>query len=617
MTQSRFEDLGISKDVLKAVRSVGWTEPTPVQTAAIPVGLEGADLLAQAQTGTGKTGTYGSIILSRIRSGSSDPTSLILVPTRELASQVSEELTNLSEYSGHVCIPVYGGVNVENQAKQIKKGADIIVATPGRLKDLIERKLVNLNSVSVVVLDEADRMLDMGFAPSVNMILARIPKKRQTMMFSATMPDEVRKLAVKHMVNHTDVLVSKDEPTLDLTEQYYVMTNRDSKRDELTHIIEDDYPKMMVFCRTKRKVDYLTRKLKRDEYDVEGIHGDVGQNKRERIIKMFSEGELQVLIASDVASRGLDFENVDVVVNFDIPVDPETYVHRIGRTGRAGKTGKAITFVTEDDIKGLNAIEKAVRKKITELPWTSTLYGDPREEPVPKKTQKSERQQKTPVGKNEREIKREQPARKRRTPGNDGAEEDGPVRKERTLKGKLDRKPRRDSKTPGKTEERTPRERRKERNVQIQQQEKPKRGSPGNERKSREQKPAAEETPASNATEQNGAKMQYKPQGVPKNPHPLHAYVGIVRATRPKKDMSFDRLELNVGSADGLDIEKLRKFVVRTAGVEEKEIGNIHVSESKSRVQVVRYRSQEVVDELFGQTVNDKRVLIYNLSDKQ
>ena len=385
MTQSRFEDLGISKDVLKAVRSVGWSEPTPVQAAAIPVGLEGADLLAQAQTGTGKTGTFGSIILSRTKSGSSDPTSLVLVPTRELASQVSEEMERLSEYSGHVCIPIYGGVNIETQAKQLKKGADAVIATPGRLKDLIERKMIKLDSVEIVVLDEADRMLDMGFAPSVNMILSRITKDRQTMMFSATMPEEVMKMAVKHMYDHKEILVSKDEPTLDLTEQFFVMTNRESKRDELMHLIEDGYPKMMVFCRTKRKVDYLTRKLKRDEYDVEGIHGDIGQNKRERVIKDFAGGKLQVLIASDVASRGLDIEGVDVVVNYDIPVDPETYIHRIGRTGRAGKTGKAITFVTADDIKGLNTIERTIAKKITELPWTSSLYTeDPSAEPVPK-----------------------------------------------------------------------------------------------------------------------------------------------------------------------------------------------------------------------------------------
>ena len=590
MTQSRFEDLGISKDVLKAVRSIGWSAPTPVQAAAIPVGLEGADLLAQAQTGTGKTGTFGSIILSRTKSGSSDPTSLVLVPTRELASQVSEEMERLSEYSGHVCIPIYGGVNIETQAKQLKKGADAVIATPGRLKDLIERKMIKLDSVEIVVLDEADRMLDMGFAPSVNMILSRITKDRQTMMFSATMPEEVMKMAVKHMYDHKEILVSKDEPTLDLTEQFYIMTNRDSKRDELVHLIEDGYPKMMVFCRTKRKVDYLTRKLKRDEYNVEGIHGDIGQNKRERVIKDFAGDKLQVLIASDVASRGLDIDGVDVVVNYDIPVDPETYIHRIGRTGRAGKTGKAITFVTSDDIKGLNTIEKTVAKKITELPWTSSLYTeDPSAEPVPKAAKAPKKQQKKEAPK-KAEPKKQVPKKEK--------EPDTPVKGERTLRGKLDKGVRRDAQPKAEKPAAKPKT-----------EPAPKTKVP--ERHKTEKKEVLPEAPP--APQNNG---RYVPLGVPKNPHPLHAYVGIVRAAHPKKDMSFDRLELNVGSDDGLDVDKLRHFVINTAGVDSKDVGNIHIMDNKARVQVVRYRSQEVVDELFGQVINGKRVLVTNLSDK-
>ena len=591
MTQSRFEDLGISKDVLKAVRSIGWSAPTPVQAAAIPVGLEGADLLAQAQTGTGKTGTFGSIILSRTKSGSSDPTSLVLVPTRELASQVSEEMERLSEYSGHVCIPIYGGVNIETQAKQLKKGADAVIATPGRLKDLIERKMIKLDSVEIVVLDEADRMLDMGFAPSVNMILSRITKDRQTMMFSATMPEEVMKMAVKHMYDHREILVSKDEPTLDLTEQFYIMTNRDSKRDELVHLIEDGYPKMMVFCRTKRKVDYLTRKLKRDEYNVEGIHGDIGQNKRERVIKDFAGDKLQVLIASDVASRGLDIDGVDVVVNYDIPVDPETYIHRIGRTGRAGKTGKAITFVTSDDIKGLNTIEKTVAKKITELPWTSSLYTeDPSAEPVPKAAKAPKKQQQKKDAPKKAEPKKQVPKKEK--------EPDTPVKGERTLRGKLDKGVRRDAQPKAEKPAAKPKT-----------EPAPKTKVP--ERHKTEKKEILPEAPP--APQNNG---RYVPLGVPKNPHPLHAYVGIVRAAHPKKDMSFDRLELNVGSDDGLDVDKLRHFVINTAGVDSKDVGNIHIMDNKARVQVVRYRSQEVVDELFGQVINGKRVLVTNLSDK-
>ena len=601
MTQSRFEDLGISEDVLKAVRSLGWTEPTPVQAAAIPVGLEGKDLLAQAQTGTGKTGAYGSIILNRTESGSSDPTSLVLVPTRELASQVSEELSKLSEYSGHVCIPIYGGVNIENQAKQLKKGADIVVATPGRLKDLIERKMVDLSSVCIVVLDEADRMLDMGFVPSVNMILSRVPKKRQSMMFSATMPDDVKKLAVKHMINHEEVLVSKDELTLDLTEQYFMMTSRESKRDELEHLFEENYSKIMVFCRTKHKVDYLSRKLKRADYKAEGLHGDVSQNKRTRVLKEFSDGTLRILITSDVASRGLDIDGVDLVVNYDIPVDAETYVHRIGRTGRAGNTGVAITFVNEEDIKQLHAIEKTVSKKLTELPPTvdpeelkARAESAPKAEPKPKKERKEKPAEAEP---------KKRAAKKQNAPKDDAEK---PVRSERTLGGKLDKGVVKTA--PESKKQAEPRQKKTKESVKNVRQEQPEAKKPVK----RKEEPAKEE-PAQQAATQG----RYIPLGVPKNPRPLHSYVGIVHAARPKKDTSFDRLEINVGAVDDLDIDKLKKFIIKTAGIGDRDIGNIHISETKSRVQVVRYRSQEVVDELFGQVINGKRVLVTNLSDKR
>lgn len=602
MTQSRFEDLGISEDVLRAVRSLGWTEPTPVQAAAIPVGLEGNDLLAQAQTGTGKTGAYGSIILNRTESGSSDPTSLVLVPTRELASQVSEELSKLSEYSGHVCIPIYGGVNIENQAKQLKKGADILVATPGRLKDLIERKMVDLSSVCIVVLDEADRMLDMGFVPSVNMILSRVPKKRQSMMFSATMPEDVKKLAVKHMINHKEVLVSKDELTLDLTEQFFMMTSRESKRDELEHLFDEDYSKIMVFCRTKHKVDYLSRKLKRMDYKAEGLHGDVSQNKRTRVLKEFSNGSLRILITSDVASRGLDIDGVDLVVNYDIPVDAETYVHRIGRTGRAGKTGVAITFVNEEDIKSLHAIEKTVSKKLTELPPTVDpsevkAQAEPASKPQPKP--KKERREKVA----ESEPKKRSSSKQNVSDNDVGSV---PVRSGRTLGGKLDRGVRNVSGSKDEAvlrQKKTKESAKKSREEQIKSKKSEKRKEEGR----------AKEEPA----QQAAVPGRYIPLGVPKNPRPLHSYVGIVHAARPKKDTSFDRLEINVGAVDGLDTDKLKRFIVKTAGIGDKDIGNIHISDGKSRVQVVRYRSQEVVDELFGQVINGKRVLVSNLSDKR
>ena len=603
MAEGKFEDLGISDDVLRAVRSIGWSEPTPVQAAAIPVGLEGVDLLAQAQTGTGKTGTYGSIILSKTAPNGTDPSALVLVPTRELATQVCDQIDALSQFSGHKCFPVYGGVNIENQVKQMKKGADILVATPGRLKDLLERKEVALSSVSIVVLDEADRMLDMGFAPSVNMILSKVPKKRQTMMFSATMGEDIKKLAVKHMINHREILVSKDEPTLDLTAQYYIMTTRESKRDELIHIIEDGYPKMMVFCKTKRKVDYLFRKMKRDEYSVCEIHGDMLQNKREKMLRMFMDGDVEVLIASDVASRGLDIVDVDVVVNYDVPADAETYIHRIGRTGRAGKNGRAVTFVTEDDVKALNAIEKKVGRRIVEIAPTSPQYS---EGPKPDSTPKARAKQ----------IKQKNAARKvaaETAMKADAAPKETklvPVKKKfageepakgRTLKGKLDRK----GPTKAEIEDGAVAPRKQKQKVEP--------------RKQAQPQPKAQNTQQSGKDESKGQqRTQYpKPQGIPEHPRPLHSYVKIDKALPPEKDMSFDRIEVSIGSDDGVDQQKLAKFVTKTAGIRPQDIGNIHVYEKKSRIQVVRWRSQEVVDEVFGQTYNGRRVMVYNLSDKQ
>ncbi len=593
MKEGKFEDLGISADVLRAVRSIGWVEPTPVQIAAIPVGLEGVDLLAQAQTGTGKTGTYGSIILSKTAPNGTDPSALVLVPTRELATQVCDQIDALAQFSGHKCFPVYGGVNIENQVKQLRKGTDILVATPGRLKDLLERKDVTLSSVSIVVLDEADRMLDMGFAPSVNMILSKVPKKRQTMMFSATMEDDIRKLAVKHMINYRDLFVSKDEPTLDLTAQYYILTTRDSKRDELIRLIKDGYPKMMVFCRTRRKVDYLARKMKRDDFSVCEIHGDMVQNKREKTLRSFADGEVEVLIASDVASRGLDIVDVDVVVNYDAPADVETYIHRIGRTGRAGKTGKAVTFVTEEDIGILNDIEKKIGRRIVEIAPISPQSIPAKSEETPKTRAKQIKQRQAAKKVAAETVKNAEVQKKepKIVPVKKKFQDEGAA-PERTLRGRLDRRRTKTEIEDG--------------------------AVAAAKTKPAARKQQAREPAAKSAKEEPRERTQYpKPQGIPENPKPLHSYVKIDRALPPEKDMSFDRIEISIGSADGVDQNNLVRFVTKTSGITKQDIGNIHVYENKSRVQVVRWRSQEVVDELFGQSYNGRRVMVYNLSDKQ
>ena len=362
-----FTDLQISNEIIKAMNDMGWKEPTPVQIEAIPVGLKGGDMFAQAQTGTGKTGTYGSIILERIKPGMRTVSALVLVPTRELANQVSEELSKLSKFTSHRCIPIYGGVGIEPQIAKLRTGTDIVVATPGRAKDLINRHDLDLSKVSIVVLDEADRMLDMGFAPDLNYILSKVPKKRQSLLFSATMSPDIRRLALRQMVNPREILVSKEEPVLDLTKQYYIIANKDEKRDALCTILDLNDPKAIVFCHTKRKVDQLTKKLLAQSYRAGAIHGDVAQNKRERVINSFKDGSIRVLVATDVAARGLDINAVDCVINFDAPDDPDTYVHRIGRTGRAGKEGTAISIFTTEERYMVREIESRTGKPIDPL----------------------------------------------------------------------------------------------------------------------------------------------------------------------------------------------------------------------------------------------------------
>jgi len=349
------------------MNELGWETPTPVQIEAIPVGLRGGDMYAQAQTGTGKTGAFGSIILERVVPGRRAPSALVLVPTRELANQVFEELVKLAKYTGHVCTPIYGGVGIVPQIEKLWKGTDIVVATPGRAKDLLDRKDLNLSQISVVVLDEADRMLDMGFAKDLNYILSKVPKKRQSLLFSATMSPDIRNLALRQMAHPKEILVSKDEPVLDLTKQYYYVANKDEKRDVLCTILDTSHPKAIVFCATKRRVDQLTRKLLAENYLAGAIHGDVKQAKRERMISSFKDGSISILVATDVAARGLDIDGVDYVINYDSPKDPDIYVHRIGRTGRAGKEGIAVSFFTPEERLMIRDIERRTQKPIDPL----------------------------------------------------------------------------------------------------------------------------------------------------------------------------------------------------------------------------------------------------------
>lgn len=346
---SKFTELGLSEDIARALDDMGWEKPSPIQRAAVPLGLAGRDLVAQAQTGTGKTGAFGTLILQSTPAGRPTPTSLILEPTRELALQVSEEIEKMSRYTGHRCIAIYGGASIEKQAGELKRGADIIAGTPGRVRDMISRGYLDLAGIGFVVMDESDRMLDMGFIDDIEFIFKHCPGERRMMMFSATMPEDIKRLAMDYMKHPKELNVSKDEIVLDLTKQYYISVGRRNKSWALTRIIDIDDPKALIFCQTIKMVDTLEQRLKEHRYKVVALHGDMPQARRERVVDDFREGKVDLLIATDVAARGLDIDDIGYVINYDMPEDLDTYIHRIGRTGRAGKEGTAVSFVTSEE----------------------------------------------------------------------------------------------------------------------------------------------------------------------------------------------------------------------------------------------------------------------------
>lgn len=362
---NNFESLGIESRILKAIEDMEFEEPTPVQEDTIPLMLEGRDVMAQAQTGTGKTAAFGIPILQTISSGKS-PRALIIVPTRELATQVAEEFDALAKYSKSRSIAIYGGASINIQIQALKEGREIVVGTPGRLLDHLRRKTLDLSELEFVVLDEADRMLDMGFIEDIEKILSYVRGKVKVSLFSATLPPGVRDLAREYMDDPEMVIVSEDELVLPSTEQIFISIGRRNKVWALCRILDIEKPKAMVFCSTKRMVDILANRLKSYGYPAEALHGDFSQANREAVLKGFREGKIKLLIASDVAARGLDIEDVTHVINYDIPENPEMYVHRIGRTGRAGSAGKAITFMSADEQHLLKAIKEFSKTPIAE-----------------------------------------------------------------------------------------------------------------------------------------------------------------------------------------------------------------------------------------------------------
>lgn len=368
----RFQDLKIDEAILKAIREIGYDQPTPIQEKAIPIVLEGHDLLGCAQTGTGKTAAFSIPMLQRMgrpQEGEARPVrGLILTPTRELALQIYENLCQYGRYLGRISAVIFGGVSQNPQVEAIQNGADILVATPGRLWDLMGQKLVDISAVECFVLDEADRMLDMGFINDVKRILKFLPKKRQTLLFSATMPEEIAELANNMLHKPRHVSIVPAATPVELIEQGVYFADKKAKRDLLRAVLEErSLPQTLVFTRTKHGADRVARDLSRAGIAAKSIHGDKSQNARQNALKQFKDYKIPVLVATDIAARGIDINDLPLVINFDLPNVPETYVHRIGRTGRAGQEGTALSFCDPSELPYLKDIEDLTRVAIPAL----------------------------------------------------------------------------------------------------------------------------------------------------------------------------------------------------------------------------------------------------------
>ena len=365
---TKFEELGISAATMKSLKRMGFEEATPIQAETIPLSLENKDLIGQAQTGTGKTTAFGVPMIDKIDIEKDFIQGIVIAPTRELAIQVSEELYKIGYGKRARVLAIYGGQDINRQIRALKNRPNIIVGTPGRLLDHINRKTIRLDHVHTVVLDEADEMLNMGFIEDIEAILAQIPAEHQTMLFSATMPAPIQRMAQKFMKEPQIIRVKAKEMTVSAIDQYYVEVQERNKFDILTRLLDIQSPELsIIFGRTKRRVDELSEALNLRGYNAEGIHGDLSQAKRMSVLRKFKEGSIDVLVATDVAARGLDISGVTHVYNFDIPQDPESYVHRIGRTGRAGKHGVAMTFITPREKSYLHVVEKTTRKKMERM----------------------------------------------------------------------------------------------------------------------------------------------------------------------------------------------------------------------------------------------------------
>ncbi|GAA0423088.1 MULTISPECIES: DEAD/DEAH box helicase [Leifsonia] len=364
-----FSDLGLDSAVLKALKDVGYETPSAIQAATIPLLLEGRDVVGLAQTGTGKTAAFALPILSRLDLSQKTPQALVLAPTRELALQVAEAFESYAAHlKGVHLLPVYGGQGYGVQLSALRRGVHIVVGTPGRIMDHLDKGTLDLSALKYLVLDEADEMLKMGFAEDVETILADTPDDKQVALFSATMPAQIRRISKKYLHDPEEITVKSKTTTSANTTQRYLVVSYPQKVDALTRILEvENFEGMIIFVRTKNETETLAERLRARGYSAAAINGDVAQAQRERTVDQLKSGKLDILVATDVAARGLDVERISHVVNFDIPIDTESYVHRIGRTGRAGRSGAAISFVTPRERRLLTAIEKATRQPLTQM----------------------------------------------------------------------------------------------------------------------------------------------------------------------------------------------------------------------------------------------------------
>ncbi|MCZ7402845.1 MAG: DEAD/DEAH box helicase [Candidatus Methanoperedens sp.] len=366
MEHSGFKDLKLSREMQKAITEMGFEEATPIQAQSIPIMLEGKDVIGQAQTGTGKTAAFGIAAIEKIDPKNLAVQAVILCPIRELAIQVSEELKKLSKYKrGIEILPVYGGQPIDRQIRALKKGVQIIIGTPGRVMDHMERRTLKLESVKMMVLDEADEMLDMGFREDIELIMKKIPLERQTILFSATMSRAILDLTKKYQKKPQMIKLEHKEMTVPEVEQFYYEVKSQLKPEVLSRLIDiNDIKLSLVFCNTKRRVDELVDILKSRGYLADGLHGDLQQRQRDIVMSKFRKKEIEILVATDVAARGIDVGDIEAVFNYDIPADDENYVHRVGRTARAGKGGRAINFVTPREVYRIRQIQQFTKSKI-------------------------------------------------------------------------------------------------------------------------------------------------------------------------------------------------------------------------------------------------------------